>query len=181
MSDLSRRDAIKIIGAAAGAVGISALPDAWEKPVVEAANLPAVSQASPVPTATLVPTATATAAPTATAIPTATAAPSPTPTLLSVTITTPNNSNENIPVYETPGVTFIGTSTPGSTVTISIDGAPGLPAVSTPDGATDGWSLTTTVDSSIRTRHTVEATATKPPSVPAHAGPVTFAVFAPPA
>jgi hypothetical protein len=142
VSDLSRRDAIKIIGAAAGAVGISALPDAWEKPVVEAANLSVAAAASPVPTATLVPTATA--APTRTAAPTATATPSPTPSPVPmppvVAITFPTEGA----YYQGYGsMTFTGTSTIGSTVTLILDGVNLGPAYS--DASTGDWNYPTEI------------------------------------
>ena len=81
MNDLSRRDALRVLGAAAGALGVST---AWEKPLVEASVLPLSVPASQLPTATATsqPTATATSQPTATATPqpTATATPQPTAT-----------------------------------------------------------------------------------------------------
>ena len=49
LDNLSRRDALKTVAAAAGAVGIATLPGAWEKTTVEASTLPRVSAASPEP------------------------------------------------------------------------------------------------------------------------------------
>ncbi len=51
---LSRRDALKALAAAGGAVALSMLPNKWEKPAVKVGTLPAFAQTSPVPgTATL--------------------------------------------------------------------------------------------------------------------------------
>ena len=51
---LSRRDALKALAAAGGAVALSMLPNKWEKPAVKVGTLPAFAQASPVAgTATL--------------------------------------------------------------------------------------------------------------------------------
>lgn len=53
---LSRRNALKTLAAAAGAMALSVVPDNWEKPVVEVGVLPAHAQASAAATPTPVPT-----------------------------------------------------------------------------------------------------------------------------
>ena len=168
MKDLSRRDAIKVIGAAAGAVGIAAVPDAWETPAIEAASLPVAAAASPVPTATV--------APTATTVPTATV--TPIPEILVVAITEP--APDTMQYFGTLTPTILGTSTPGSVVTVSVDGLATMLATSLPNG---NWSvvvnppLARLINS--YTQHAVEAWATKPPAVQAHAGPVLFLAWEP--
>lgn len=44
---VSRRDALKVLAATAGAVTLSILPDQWEKPVIEVGALPVHAQGSP--------------------------------------------------------------------------------------------------------------------------------------
>src|SRR5688572_8151277 len=43
---LSRRDALKVLAAATGAITLSSLPDQWQKPVIEVGLLPAHAQTS---------------------------------------------------------------------------------------------------------------------------------------
>ncbi len=66
---LSRREALRAVAAATGAIALANLPEQWISPVIETGVLPAHAQTSPQPPAA--PTETPTAAPTAT--PTATA------------------------------------------------------------------------------------------------------------
>ena len=86
MQKSSRRQVLKAIAATTGAVGMAALPEVWEKPVVDVGALPASAQVSPAPTATATnvppaPTGTATnVPPSATRTPTATNTPTPTAT-----------------------------------------------------------------------------------------------------
>jgi hypothetical protein len=49
---LSRRDTLKALAAAGGAVALSMLPNGWEKPAVKIGTLPAFAQVSPVYTIT---------------------------------------------------------------------------------------------------------------------------------
>lgn len=80
---ISRRNALKILTAAAGATTLANLPGQWMKPVLRAGVLPAHAQTSGLPTAnptattapTNTPTATPTNTPTSTPTPTATATP----------------------------------------------------------------------------------------------------------
>ena len=137
MSDLSRRDAIKVLGATAGAVGIAALPESWEKASVEASTLPRVSAASGEPT----PTTTPSPVPTATVMPT-------------VTITSPT-------MYQYVGTytpTIVGTSTDATSVTVSIDGDDvWVAATLAGDGS---WTYAASFLVENPTTHTVEARAT---------------------
>ena len=75
----SRRNALKILAAAAGATTLANLPAQWMKPVLRAGVLPAHAQTSGLPTsiATGTPTSTPTSTPTTTptSTPTATATP----------------------------------------------------------------------------------------------------------
>jgi hypothetical protein len=44
---LSRRDALKALAAASGAVALSTVPNRWESPILQVGNLPAFAQGSP--------------------------------------------------------------------------------------------------------------------------------------
>ena len=46
---VSRREALKVLTAAGGAMALSTLPDKWETPMVQVGALPALAQTSPVP------------------------------------------------------------------------------------------------------------------------------------
>ena len=48
--NLSRRDALKVLGAAAGAVALANLPEKWSSPELESGVLPAHAQTSDIPT-----------------------------------------------------------------------------------------------------------------------------------
>jgi hypothetical protein len=52
-NEVSRRDALKVLAAAAGAATLSTLPSQWEKPVIEVGVLPVHAQGSPATVVTI--------------------------------------------------------------------------------------------------------------------------------
>lgn len=86
---ISRRNALKILAAAAGATTLANLPGQWMKPVLRAGVLPAHAQTSGLPTATGVPTNTPTTVPTSTPTSTPTTTPTATATSTPTATATP--------------------------------------------------------------------------------------------
>lgn len=100
---VSRRQALKLLTATAGAATMASVPNKWVKPILKAGVLPAHAQ-----TSTPVPPATSTNTPTSTPTNTPTSTPTNTPT------STPTNTPTNTPT-STPTNTPTATATTGPT------------------------------------------------------------------